>query len=334
MYYDNDADLALIQAKTVAIIGFGSQGHAHAQNLRDSGVTVVVSDLPGSANAKRAEAAGFTVLTAAEATKQADVVMMLVPDQTQAVVYRNDVAPNLKDGATLMFAHGFNIHFGQVVPPKAVDVSMVAPKGPGHLVRRQFEEGKGVPVLIAVYQDASGNAKAQALAYARGIGGLRAGGLETTFAEETETDLFGEQAVLCGGATALVQAGFDTLVDAGYQPEIAYFECYHELKLIVDLMWEKGIAGMRYSISDTAEYGDLTRGPRIIDEHVRETMRDLLAEIQSGEFAREWILENQANRPVYNALQRQGKEHLIETVGKDLRAMMSWISEGGLDIDV
>jgi len=334
MYYDKDADLSLIQAKTVAVIGFGSQGHAHAQNLRDSGVTVVVSDVPGTPNAERAEKAGFEVLSAAEATRQADVVMMLVPDQTQAIVYKNDVGPNLKAGATLMFAHGFNIHFGQIVPPKTVDVSMVAPKGPGHIVRRQYEEGKGVPVLIAVYQDASGKAQAQALAYASGIGGLRAGGLETTFAEETETDLFGEQAVLCGGAMELVTAGFDTLVEAGYQPEIAYFECLHELKLIVDLMWEKGIAGMRYSISDTAEYGDLTRGPRVIDENVRETMRELLAEIQSGEFAREWILENQANRPVYNALKRQGKEHLIETVGKELRGMMSWIDEGGLDIDV
>ncbi len=233
-----------------------------------------------------------------------------------------------------MFAHGFNIHFGQIVPPKSVDVSMVAPKGPGHLVRRQYEEGKGVPVAIAVYQDASGKAMQQALAYAAGIGGLRAGGLETTFAEETETDLFGEQAVLCGGCTELVTAAFDTLVEAGYQPEVAYFECLHELKLIVDLMQEKGIAGMRYSISDTAEYGDLTRGPRVIDEHVRETMREILAEVQSGEFAREWILENQANRPVFNALQRQGKEHLIETVGKELRGMMSWIDEGGLDIDV
>ncbi len=334
MYYDKDADLSLIKAKTVAIIGFGSQGHAHAQNLRDSGVTVLVSELKGTANGDRAEKAGFEILSAAEATRRADVVMMLVPDQTQAIIYKNDVGPNLKDGATLMFAHGFNIHYGQIVPPKTVDVSMVAPKGPGHIVRRQYVEGKGVPVVIAVYQDASGAAQAQALAYASGIGGLRAGGLDTTFAEETETDLFGEQAVLCGGAMELVTAGFDTLVEAGYQPEIAYFECLHELKLIVDLMWEKGIAGMRYSISDTAEYGDLTRGPRVIDENVRETMRELLAEIQSGEFAREWILENMANRPVFNALQRQGKEHLIETVGKELRGMMSWIDEGGLDIDV
>jgi ketol-acid reductoisomerase len=334
MYYDKDADLSLIRAKTVAIIGFGSQGHAHAQNLRDSGVTVLVSELKGTANGDRAEKAGFEILSAAEATKRADVVMMLVPDQTQAIIYKNDVGPNLKDGATLMFAHGFNIHYGQIVPPRTVDVSMVAPKGPGHIVRRQYVEGKGVPVVIAVHQDASGAAQAQALAYASGIGGLRAGGLDTTFAEETETDLFGEQAVLCGGAMELVTAGFDTLVEAGYQPEIAYFECLHELKLIVDLMWEKGIAGMRYSISDTAEYGDLTRGPRVIDENVRETMRELLAEIQSGEFAREWILENMANRPVFNALQRQGKEHLIETVGKELRGMMSWIDEGGLDIDV
>ena len=335
MYYDKDADLSLIKSKTVAIIGFGSQGHAHAQNLRDSGVTVVVSELKDTPNGDRAEKAGFEVLTAAEATKQADVVMMLVPDQTQALVYKNDVGPNLKAGATLMFAHGFNIHFGQIVPPKSVDVTMVAPKGPGHLVRRQFEEGKGVPVLIAVYQDASGKAQAQALAYASALGGLRAGGLETTFEEETETDLFGEQAVLCGGCTELVTAGFETLVEAGYQPEIAYFECLHELKLIVDLMQERGIAGMRYSISDTAEYGDLTRGPRVIDENVRETMAEILGEIQSGEFAREWIIENQANRPVYNALKRQGKENLIETVGKELRGMMSWIDdEGGFDIDV
>ncbi len=334
MFYDKDADLSLIQSKTVAIIGFGSQGHAHAQNLRDSGVKVVVSELKGTPNGERAEKAGFEVLSAADAARQADVIMMLVPDQTQAVVYKNDVAPHLKDGATLMFAHGFNIHFGQIVPPATVDVSMVAPKGPGHLVRRQYEEGKGVPVLIAVYQDASGKAQEQAMAYASAIGGLRAGGLETTFQEETETDLFGEQAVLCGGATELVTAGFETLVEAGYQPEIAYFECLHELKLIVDLMWEKGIAGMRYSISDTAEYGDLTRGPRVINDDVRETMAEILGEIQSGEFAREWILENQANRPVFNALQRQGKEHLIETVGKELRGMMSWIDEGGLDIDV
>jgi len=333
MYYDKDADLGLITGKTVAIVGFGSQGHAHAQNLRDSGVSVVVSDLPGTPNAQRAEKAGFKVLTAAEATKQADAIMMLVPDDVQARLYKSDVGPNLRAGMTLMFAHGFNIHFNQIVPPKDVDVSMVAPKGPGHLVRRQYEEGKGVPSLIAVYQDASGSAKAFALAYAKGLGATRAGVIETSFQEETETDLFGEQAVLCGGCTELVTAGFETLVEAGYQPEIAYFECLHELKLIVDLMWEKGISGMRYSISDTAEYGDLTRGPRVIDCDVRDTMRELLAEIQSGEFAREWILENQAGRPVYSALKRQGKESLIEQVGKELRAMMPFIDQGGLDID-
>jgi ketol-acid reductoisomerase len=334
MYYDSDADLGLISGKTVAIIGFGSQGHAHAQNLRESGVSVIVSDLPGTPNAARAEKAGFEILTAAEAAKRADAVMMLVPDEVQARLYKSDIGPNLKAGMTLMFAHGFNIHFSQIVPPADVDVCMVAPKGPGHIVRRQYTEGKGVPSLIAVYQDASGTAKQFALAYAKGLGATRAGVIETTFQEETETDLFGEQAVLCGGCTALVKAGFDTLVEAGYQPEIAYFECLHELKLIVDLMWEKGIAGMRYSISDTAEYGDLTRGPRIVDEHVQETMREMLAEIQSGEFAREWILENQAGRPVYNALKRQAHEELIEHVGKDLRGMMSWIDEGGLDIDV
>ncbi len=273
------------------------------------------------------------MLSAADATKKADAVMMLVPDDVQARLYKSDVAPNLRAGMTLMFAHGFNIHFNQIVPPKDVDVSMVAPKGPGHLVRRQYEEGKGVPCLIAVYQDASGKAKDFALAYAKGLGATRAGVIETTFEEETETDLFGEQAVLCGGCAELVTAGFETLVEAGYQPEIAYFECLHELKLIVDLIWEKGISGMRYSISDTAEYGDLTRGPRVIDERVRETMRGILAEIQSGEFAREWILENQAGRPVYSALKRQGKQSLIEQVGKELRAMMPFIDQGGFDID-
>ena len=324
MYYDKDADLSLLAGKTIAVVGFGSQGHAHAQNLRDSGVAVVVSDVPGTPNAERAEKAGFEVLSAAEATRRADAVMMLVPDQTQAVVYKNDVAPNLKDGAMLMFAHGFNIHFGQIVPPKTVDVTMVAPKGPGHLVRRQFEEGKGVPVLIAVHHDATGNAHGLALAYASGIGGLRAGGLETTFAEETETDLFGEQAVLCGGCTELVTAGFDTLVEAGYQPEIAYFECLHELKLIVDLMWEKGIAGMRYSISDTAEFGDYSVGKRIITEETRKEMKKVLSEIQDGSFARSWILENQANRPFFNARRRQEQNLLIEKVGDELRSQMSW----------
>ena len=334
MYYDNDADLGLIKGKTVAVIGFGSQGHAHAQNLRDSGVQVVVSDLPGTANAERAQKAGFDVLTAAEAARRADMIIMLVPDETQARLYRSDVAAELKAGKVLMFAHGFNIHFNQIVPPGDVDVIMVAPKGPGHLVRRQYEEGKGVPSLIAVYQDASGNAKQLALAYAKGIGATRAGVIETSFEEETETDLFGEQAVLCGGVSELIMAGFDTLVEAGYQPEIAYFECLHELKLIVDLIWEKGISGMRYSISDTAEYGDLTRGPVVVDEATRDRLRRMLADIRSGAFAREWILENQAGRPVFNALQRRGKEHQIEVVGKKLRGMMSWIGESGLDIDV
>jgi ketol-acid reductoisomerase len=334
MYYDADADLGLIKGKTVAVIGFGSQGHAHAQNLRDSGVNVVVSDLPGTPNAERAQKAGFEVLTAAAAAERGDMIIMLVPDDVQARLYKSDVAARLTAGKVLMFAHGFNIHFNQIVPPKDVDVIMVAPKGPGHLVRRQYEEGKGVPSLIAVYQDASGKAKDLALAYAKGIGATRAGVIETSFEEETETDLFGEQAVLCGGVTELIMAGFDTLVEAGYQPEIAYFECLHELKLIVDLIWEKGISGMRYSISDTAEYGDLTRGPVVIDEDTRDRMRRMLADIRTGAFAREWILENQAGRPVFNALQRQGKEHQIETVGKKLRGMMSWIGEGGLDIDV
>jgi len=334
MYYDNDADLGLIKGKTVAVIGFGSQGHAHAQNLRDSGVQVVVSDLPGTANAERAQKAGFDVLTAAEAARRADMIIMLVPDDVQARLYRSDVAAELKAGKVLMFAHGFNIHFNQIVPPRDVDVIMVAPKGPGHLVRRQYEEGKGVPSLIAVYQDASGNAKQLALAYAKGIGATRAGVIETSFEEETETDLFGEQAVLCGGVSELIMAGFDTLVEAGYQPEIAYFECLHELKLIVDLIWEKGISGMRYSISDTAEYGDLTRGPVVVDEATRDRLRRMLADIRSGAFAREWILENQAGRPVFNALQRRGKEHQIEIVGKKLRDMMSWIGEGGFDLDV
>ncbi len=334
MYYDSDADLGLVKGKTVAVIGFGSQGHAHAQNLRDSGVNVVVSDLPGTPNAERAQKAGFDVLTAAEAARRGDLIIMLVPDDVQARLYRSDVAAELKAGKVLMFAHGFNIHFNQIVPPKDVDVIMVAPKGPGHLVRRQYEEGKGVPALIAVHQDASGKAKELSLAYAKGIGATRAGVIETSFSEETETDLFGEQAVLCGGVTQLIIAGFDTLCEAGYQPEIAYFECLHELKLIVDLIWEKGISGMRYSISDTAEYGDLTRGPVVVDEATRDRLRRMLADIRSGAFAREWILENQAGRPVFNALQRQGKEHQIEVVGKRLRGMMSWISEGGLDIDV
>ncbi len=328
MFYDKDADLGLLQGKTVAIIGFGSQGHAHGQNLRESGVQVVVAEAPESPGWQRAIDAGFEAVSAAEAAARAQIVVMLVPDQTQKAVYEAAVRDNLKDGDLLMFAHGFNIHFGQIVPPKGVDVAMVAPKGPGHLVRRVYVEGGGVPGLVAVYQDATGKAKDVALAYAKGIGCTRAGVIETTFREETETDLFGEQAVLCGGCTELVRAGFETLVEAGYQPEIAYFECLHELKLIVDLIYEHGISGMRYSISDTAEYGDVTRGRRIINEDTRDEMREILREIQDGEFAREWILENQAGRPVYNALVRRDAESEIEDVGKNLRGMMSWISGG------
>jgi len=329
MLYEKDADLHLLDGKTVAVIGFGSQGHAHSQNLRDSGVKVVVAEAPGSAAWDRAAAAGFEVLTANAAAALADVIMMVVPDQTQKVVYEAAIRDNLKDGDMLMFAHGFNIHFSQIVPPPNVDVTMIAPKGPGHLVRRVYTEGGGVPALIAVYQDATGKARDKALAYAKGIGALRAGVIETTFKEETETDLFGEQAVLCGGVSELIRAGFETLVDAGYQPEIAYFECLHELKLIVDLIQEHGISGMRYSISDTAEYGDMTRGKRIISEDVREEMELILEEIQTGEFAREWILENMAGRPVYNAIKREESEHEIEIVGRQLRAMMPWLGKGG-----
>ncbi|MBN2190154.1 MAG: ketol-acid reductoisomerase [Candidatus Aureabacteria bacterium] len=327
MYYDKDADIKLIRNKKVAIIGYGSQGHAQAQNLRDSGVKVIVSEIEGTDNYKLAVKHGFKPVDADEAAQSADIIQMLVPDQVQAMVYKEMIQKYMKKGKTLVFSHGFNIHFGQIVPPKDIDVIMIAPKGPGHLVRSVFESGGGVPCLIAVYQDASRGAKKMALSYARGIGGTRAGVLETTFKEETETDLFGEQCVLCGGTTELVKAGFDTLVNAGYQPEIAYFECLHELKLIVDLMYAKGMAGMRYSISDTAEYGDVTRGPRIITEETRKEMRKILAEIQNGEFAREWLLENRVGRPVYNALVRQGKEHLIEKVGEKLRAMMKWLSK-------
>ena len=326
MYYDKDANLDLLKDKTVAIIGYGSQGHAHAQNLRDSGVKVVVSDVAGP-NYDQAKADGFDVLTAAEAAKQGDIITMTVPDQVQAMVYKNEVAAEMKAGKTLLFAHGFNIHFGQIVAPADVDVIMVAPKGPGHLVRRTYTEGGGVPMLIAVHQDASGNAKANALAYAKGTGGTRSGVIETSFPEETETDLFGEQVVLCGGLTSLLKAGYEVLVEAGYQPEMAYFECVHELKLIIDLIYENGVAGMRYSISDTAEYGDLTRGPRIITEETKDEMRQILAEIQSGEFAREWILENQANKPVFNALQNKDKNHSVEVVGKELRALMPWLNK-------
>lgn len=327
MYYDQDANLNLLQGKKIAIIGYGSQGHAHAQNLRDSGLSVIVAQRPGSDNYQAAVNDGFKPMSVADAAKEADVIQILLPDQTQASVYKNEIAPYLTPGKVLLFAHGFNIHFFQIIPPKDVDVIMVAPKGPGHLVRRVYTEGGGVPALIAVYQDASGKAKDIALAYAKGIGGTRAGVLETTFKEETETDLFGEQAVLCGGCAELVKAGFDTLVQAGYQPEIAYFECLHELKLIVDLIHEGGIARMRYSISDTAEYGDFMIGKRIINEETRKEMKKVLNEIQTGQFARNWLLENQANRPVFNAMRRIEAEHPIEIVGKKLRDMMSWIKK-------
>jgi ketol-acid reductoisomerase len=324
VYYEQDADINLLRNKKIAVIGYGSQGHAHALNLRDSGMDVRVGLRPGK-SWDTAEKDGLKVLSVGDAAKEADISMVLVNDEFQSALYRDSIKDNLSPGNAIAFGHGFNIHFGQVVPPKDVDVFMVAPKGPGHLVRRVYTEGKGVPCLIAIHQDATGRAKDIALAYSRGIGGTRAGVLETTFKEETETDLFGEQAVLCGGTTALVKAGFETLVEAGYQPEIAYFECLHELKLIVDLMYEAGIAGMRYSISDTAQFGDMTRGPRLIDDSVRDRMRGLLKEIQGGQFAREWILENQANRPVFNALANADQNHQIEVVGKQLRGMMSWV---------
>lgn|SRR5690554_448125 len=325
IYYDRDADLGVLKGKTIAVIGYGSQGHAQAQNLRDSGLSVVVAEVPGSANYGAAVEDGFKPVTAKEAAAQAQIIQMLAPDEVQAAVYKNEIAPEMGKDKALVFSHGFNIHFNQILPPPEVDVIMVAPKGPGHLVRRVFTEGAGVPCLIAVHQDASGKAKDIALAYAKGIGGCRAGVLETTFQEETETDLFGEQAVLCGGVTELIKAGFDTLVEAGYQPEIAYFECLHEMKLIVDLIYEGGIARMRYSISDTAEYGDLTRGKRIITGETRQAMKKILQEIQQGEFAREWILENRAGRPSFNALRRREAAHPIEKVGRVLRDMMSWI---------
>jgi ketol-acid reductoisomerase len=328
MIYDKDADLAKLEGKTVAILGYGSQGHAHALNLKDSGIDVRVGLREGSASVAKAESAGLRAMSFDDATAEADVIMMLVPDTEQARVYDGHIAPNLNDGDALLFAHGFNIRFGRVKPPAGVDVAMVAPKGPGHLVRRTYEEGGGVPCLIAVEQDATGKAKGLALAYADAIGGARAGVIETTFAEECETDLFGEQVVLCGGLTSLVQAGFETLTNAGYQPEIAYFECLHELKLIVDLMYEQGIGGMRYSISDTAEYGDLTRGPRLIDDHVKATMQEILADIQSGKFADEWIAESDSGREQFLALERAGQEQPIEQVGEELRAMMPWIAAG------
>ncbi|MGI6707145.1 MAG: ketol-acid reductoisomerase [Clostridia bacterium] len=325
MYYDQDANLDLLMGKKIAVIGYGSQGHAHALNLHESGVDVVVGLYRGSKSRKAAEEAGLKVMETAGAAKEADIIMMLIPDEKQAKVYYEEIEPNLKAGKALVFAHGFNIHFGQIVPPAEVDVFMVAPKGPGHTVRSQYQEGKGVPCLIAVHQDYSGRAKDFALAYAKGIGGTRAGVLETTFKEETETDLFGEQAVLCGGVTELIKAGFDTLVEAGYQPESAYFECLHEMKLIVDLINQGGLSYMRYSISDTAEYGDYSVGKRIITEETRAEMKKVLREIQDGEFAKKWILENQANRPAFNARRRQEQNLQIEKVGRELRKMMPWL---------
>ena len=327
MYYDSDANLDLLNGKTVAIIGYGSQGHAHALNLKDSGVDVVVGLYEGSRSIEKAEAEGLQVKSVADAAKAADFIMILLPDEIQRDIYKNEIAPNLEAGNVLAFAHGFNINFAQIVPPQDVDVVMAAPKGPGHLVRRTYEQGQGVPALFAVYQDASGQARDLAMAYAKGIGGTRAGVLETTFREETETDLFGEQAVLCGGLSELIKAGFETLVEAGYQPELAYFECLHEVKLIVDLVVEGGLAKMRDSISNTAEYGDYTRGPRIITDETKAAMRQILKEIQTGQFAREFVLENQSGNAGFNATRRIEAEHPIEEVGKDLRAMFSWLKK-------
>jgi ketol-acid reductoisomerase len=324
MFYEKDCNKEMLSGKTVAVIGYGSQGHAHAQNLKESGVNVIVGLYEGSKSAEKAKADGLTVMNTPEAVKNADIVMILVNDEKQPMLYKNNIAPNLRPGMTLCFAHGFNIHFGQIVPPADIDVIMIAPKGPGHTVRSQYQEGRGVPCLIAVYQDATGKAKQTALAYAAAIGGARAGILETTFKEETETDLFGEQAVLCGGVCALMKAGFETLIEAGYQPESAYFECIHEMKLIIDLVNSGGLSFMRYSISDTAEYGDYTVGGRIITEETKKEMKKVLSEIQDGTFARNWILENQANRPYLNARRRQEAEHPAETVGAELRKKMSW----------
>jgi len=323
VYYDKDIDSSKLKKKKVAIIGYGSQGHAHAQNLRDSGISVTVADIKGSANWKKAEEAGFNVKSVSAASKSANIVVMLAPDTYQSSIYLEDIEKNLAAGNALMFSHGFNIHYGQITPPSDVDVFMVAPKAPGHTVRDQYVGGAGVPGLVAVHQNPTGNAKDVALAYAQAIGCSRAGVIETTFKDETETDLFGEQSVLCGGLTALILAGYETLVEAGYPPEMAYFECCHEVKLIVDLIYEGGIANMRYSVSDTAKYGDITRGPRLINESVKKEMKKIIGEIQSGQFASEWILENQAGRPSYNALLRQGEEHPIEKVGAELRGMMS-----------
>jgi len=323
VYYDKDINQEKLKNRKVAIVGYGSQGHAHAQNLRDSGMDVVVGLREGSGSWGKAKEAGFNVMSVEDAAKWADIIMILAPDTSQAKIYSDSIADNLEAGNAIAFSHGFNIHYGQIVPPPDVDVFMVAPKAPGHTVRGQFEEGGGVPMLVAVHQDATGEAQDIGLAYAGAIGGGRAGVIETTFKDETETDLFGEQAILCGGLTALIQAGFETLIEAGYPPEMAYFECCHEVKLIVDLIYEGGISNMRYSISDTAKYGDITRGPRIVDERTKEEMKKTLAAIQNGEFAREWIQENEAGRPNYNALLKKGEEHPIEEIGGQLRGMMS-----------
>jgi ketol-acid reductoisomerase len=327
IFYDSDADLSILEGKTVAILGYGSQGHAHALNLKDSGVEVVVGLREDSSSRADAEAEGLEVLGIADAASRGDIVMILLPDEKQAEVWEAEIADGIAEGNLLMFAHGFAIHFDQIVPPPGVDVGMVAPKGPGHLVRRQFSEDRGVPCLMAIHQDASGTARDQVLAYASGIGGGRAGIIETTFKDECETDLFGEQSVLCGGATELVQAGFETLVEAGYDPRLAYFECLHELKLIVDLMYEKGIQGMRYSISNTAEYGDMTRGPKVIGPESRAAMRKILEDIQSGEFAREWIAENRAGGENFQRMREEAAGHQVEEVGKELRGMMPWIDQ-------
>ncbi|MCA9093176.1 MAG: ketol-acid reductoisomerase [Planctomycetaceae bacterium] len=325
IYYDDDADLSLLKDKTIAILGYGSQGHAQAQNLKDSGCKVVIGQRKGSANYDLAVSHGFDPLPLAEATKVGDLVNILLPDEVQGDLYKSEIRPNLSKGNLLLCSHGFNIHFGQVLPPEGVDAALVAPKGPGHLVRAEYEKGAGVPSLIAMYPGASDNARKLALAYAKGIGGTRGGVIETTFAEETETDLFGEQVVLCGGVSALVKAGFETLVEAGYQPEMAYFECMHELKLIVDLLYQGGLNYMRYSISNTAEYGDYTRGPRIVTEETKKEMKKILTEIQNGSFARDWILENKANQAGFQAIRRRERSHLLEKVGKELRSMMTWI---------
>ncbi len=324
IYYQEDCNMSLLEGKTIAIIGYGSQGHAHALNLKESGCNVIVGLYEGSRSWAKAEAQGFAVYTAAEAAKKADIIMILINDEKQAKLYKEDIAPNLEAGNMLMFAHGFAIHFGQIIPPADVDVTMIAPKAPGHTVRSEYQRGRGTPCLVAVHQDATGKALEKALAYAQALGGARAGVLETTFRVETETDLFGEQAVLCGGVTGLMKAGFETLVEAGYAPENAYFECIHEMKLIVDLIYESGFAGMRYSISNTAEYGDYITGPKIVTDETKKTMKKILADIQDGSFAKEWLLENQAGCPHFNAMRKQEAEHPLEKVGAELRKLYSW----------